>query len=115
MINPLFFSVLLGLAWNLFTIGRGVPPDLPWYLADTLELLATAFLPTTYFVGGSSMVGCFRKVSSLRHVEVPTLMIAFKSLLLPFLSFAFVVMFNGTDDERDFGFMCIPTSGSNPA
>jgi hypothetical protein len=115
VINPLFFSVLLGLAWNLFTIGRGVPPDLPWYLADTLELLATAFLPTTYFVGGSSMVGCFRKFSSLRHVEVPTLMIAFKSLLLPFLSYALVVMFNGTDDERDFGFMygllaCAPSS-----
>ena len=116
VMNPLFFSVLLGLAWNLAALGSGAASGaLPWFLGDTLELLATSFLPTTYFVGGMTMVGCFSSLNSLRYVEVPMLMVAIKSLFLPFAAYALAYAWGASADERDFAFEygLLPTASSS--
>ena len=115
LLNPLFFSVLLGLAWNLFARVVGADNSLPWFLGDMLELLATSFLPTTYFVGGMTMVGSFSSLNSLRYVEVPILMVTIKSLFLPFTAYVFVQLLGGSPDECDFAFEygLMPTASSS--
>ncbi|XP_066302413.1 lysosomal cholesterol signaling protein-like isoform X1 [Branchiostoma lanceolatum] len=106
ILNPIIFMVMIGIAGN-FAFHQTVPP----VLSGILNVLGESFSATALFYLGLSMVGKISQQARFAFI-VPAILVAVKTLLLPFVARELVVGLqiggndtNMTEEFRNYGFL----------
>ncbi|XP_078572061.1 lysosomal cholesterol signaling protein-like isoform X2 [Branchiostoma floridae x Branchiostoma japonicum] len=106
ILNPIIFMVIIGIAGN-FAFHETVPP----VLSGILNVLGESFSATALFYLGLSMVGKISQQARFAFI-VPAILVAVKTLLLPFVARELVVGLqiggndtNMTEEFRNYGFL----------
>ncbi|XP_019636195.1 PREDICTED: integral membrane protein GPR155-like [Branchiostoma belcheri] len=104
--KPIIFMMMIGIAAN-FAFHQTVPP----VLSGILNVLGESFSATALFYLGLSMVGKISQQARFAFI-VPAILVAVKTLLLPFVARELVVGLqvggndtNMTEEFRDYGFL----------